>query len=120
VGFAVGFAVSDSFELTVPTSLLNAIAERAADIVFDRLRDECFATPSPFLTVGEAAEYLRAKPQRIYDLLSSRRLTRHKDGRRVLISRVELDEHLREGGRATVAPALPHFHERRAQSGAAR
>src|SRR5215831_9529485 len=33
--------------------------------------------------------------QRIYDLLSARRLTRYKEGRRTLVARVELEEHVR-------------------------
>jgi excisionase family DNA binding protein len=47
-----------------------------------------------YLTVPEAAECLRAKPQRVYDLLSDGRLTRHRDGARVLVSRDELDRYL--------------------------
>jgi excisionase family DNA binding protein len=50
--------------------------------------------PSPFLTVAEAAVYLRASRQRVYDLLSSRRLPRHRDGARVLIRRADLDAYL--------------------------
>jgi excisionase family DNA binding protein len=50
--------------------------------------------PSPYLTVREAADYLRARPQRVYDLLSDGRLTRVKDGSRVLVARAELDAHL--------------------------
>ena len=50
--------------------------------------------PSPLLTVGEAAVFLRCKPQRIRNLLSEGRLTRHKDGGRVLISREEIERHL--------------------------
>ena len=46
------------------------------------------------LTVPEAAKRLRAKPQRVYDLLSDGRLTRHKDGSRVLVDRRELDAYL--------------------------
>jgi excisionase family DNA binding protein len=49
---------------------------------------------SPFLTVREAASYIRAKPQRVYELLSSGHLPRHKDGSRVLIRRSDLDAHL--------------------------
>jgi excisionase family DNA binding protein len=42
----------------------------------------------------EAAEYLRCDRQRIYDLVSSRRLTKLKDGSRVLLFRAELDEYV--------------------------
>jgi excisionase family DNA binding protein len=46
------------------------------------------------MTIVEAAAYARCKRQRIDDLLSMRRLTRHKDGRRTLIRRAELDAYL--------------------------
>lgn len=75
---------------------------------FDRLRDElreellaelraelqATGAPSPYMTIREAADFLRAKPQRVYDLLSSRRLSRVKDGSRTLIARVELEAYL--------------------------
>jgi excisionase family DNA binding protein len=48
-------------------------------------------TESPYLTTREAAEFLRCKPQRIHDLLSARRLTRIKEGRRTLVLRAELE-----------------------------
>jgi excisionase family DNA binding protein len=50
--------------------------------------------PSPYLTIVEAAEYLRCSRQRVDDLLSSCWLMRHKDGSRTLVSRAELDGYL--------------------------
>ena len=82
--------------LTIPEGLVEVIAQRAADIVLEQLAGRPDRT-SPWLTVPEAAEYLRASRQRIYDLLSSRRLTRHRDGTRVLIRRDELDRYLAGG-----------------------
>jgi excisionase family DNA binding protein len=52
------------------------------------------ADASPYLTVPEAADLLRCSRQRIDDLLSQRRLTRHKEGRRTLVSRAEIDAYL--------------------------
>lgn len=52
---------------------------------------------SPYLTVDEAAVYLRCRRQRIDDLLSQRRLSRIKDGARTLILRAELEAYLRRG-----------------------
>jgi excisionase family DNA binding protein len=49
------------------------------------------ADQSPYLTTREAAELLRCKPQRIHDLLSARRLSRVKEGRRTLVLRAELE-----------------------------
>jgi len=63
---------------------------------------------SPFMTIDEAADYLRCKPQRIYDLVYSGRLGRHKDSGRVLIRRSELElyvtgvEQTRQGARRTI------------------
>jgi hypothetical protein len=53
----------ESLTVELPTASLEAVAERAAELVLERLPD-----PSPlseYLTVGEAAEFLRAKPQRV-------------------------------------------------------
>lgn len=97
--------MSDDLTLPVPRALVDAIAERAAELALDRLSGQALSEKaSPYLSVSEAAEYLRAKPQRVYDLLSARRLTRFKDGSRVLVSRAEVDAYL-AGGR--VAHALP-------------
>ena len=55
------------------------------------------ATPapaSPYMTIPEAATYLRCSRQRIDDLLSQKRLQRFKDGSRTLISRTELETHM--------------------------
>jgi len=52
-----------------------------------------------YLTILEAAEVLRCSRQRVDDLLSQRRLSRYKDGSRTLISRAEIEEHLRKRSR---------------------
>jgi excisionase family DNA binding protein len=49
--------------------------------------------------VDQAAAYIASSKQRIYDLRSSGRLTRHGDGRRALISRAELDQLISGGQR---------------------
>jgi excisionase family DNA binding protein len=87
--------VSDELRIEVPPALVEEIAARAAEIVLQRQQAE---RPSRWMSVPEAASYLRAKPQRIYDLLSDGRLTRHKDGSRVLLDRRELDAYLERGG----------------------
>jgi excisionase family DNA binding protein len=74
----------------IPADVLDDLVERVADLVLARLPDRRVATESQFLTVKEAAELLRCSRQRVYDLLSDGRLTRHKDGSRVLISRTEV------------------------------
>jgi excisionase family DNA binding protein len=90
--------------LPIPDEWLEAIAERVLELVAERTPE---ANGSPYLSVAEAAELLRADRQRVYDLLSSGRLTRHKDGTRVLVSRAELDAHLlppEAGGRSRSGP----------------
>ena len=64
-----------------------------------RLRSELAAREpgSKYATVAEAAELIRARPQRVYDLLSSGRLRRCHDGRRVLIERAESERYVEEG-----------------------
>ena len=54
------------------------------------------------LTVKQAAALIGAKPQRIYDLLSQRRLTRYKEGGRTLVSREELEALVRPDAAALV------------------
>jgi excisionase family DNA binding protein len=79
----------------VPTSAeFAALAARVADLEA-RLAAATSQSESPYLTIPEAAEYMRASRQRVDDLLSQRRLSRHKDGRRTLLSRAEIEEHLR-------------------------
>ena len=85
---------------TLPPELLEplaqAIAERAAELVLERQPPP--ASLPEYLTVEEAADYMRASRQRVYDLLSSRRLPRHKDGTRVLLRRTEIDAYLAGAG----------------------
>lgn len=85
---------------TVPPELVEQVAQRVAEILAPRFET---AASSPLMTIAEAAEYLRCKRQRVDDLLSSGRLTRHKDGSRTLVSRAELEEYV--GGSRGVAPA---------------
>ena len=80
--------------LTVPLEALEQIAQRAAEIV---ARDLQPATSSPWLTTNEAAAYLRANRQRVFDLTSQGRLKVHKDGARNLYRRDDLDVYLAGG-----------------------
>jgi excisionase family DNA binding protein len=98
--------MSGRLALEISDALVEQIAERAAAKVVARLVASNRNPQSPYLTVAEAAEYLRCKPQRVYDLLSARRLTRHKDGRRVLVARAELDDYVDGTAVSAVVPAL--------------
>jgi excisionase family DNA binding protein len=100
--------------VSVPSALVEAIAERAAELVLERIAAESSSPRLPdLMTPAEAATYMRCARQRIYDLLSAGRLSRRKDGSRVLVSRAEIDAYLGSGHRNRVAPALP----RRAECG---
>lgn len=76
-----------NLRLDFPEELLEAIADRVAQRIDS-------SPVSPLLTVEEAAQYLRCRPKRIYDLTSQRRLKFLKDGSRTLIRRDALDEYL--------------------------
>lgn len=82
-----------SLTLDLPGELVERIAERAADLVAERQ-----SSVSHWLTVDEAAEYLRCPKSRIYSLVSARRIPFVKDGSRTLFDRAELDTWLRNGG----------------------
>jgi len=75
-----------AFSVAFPNELVESIAERAVELLADRAGP----TTAELLTVDEAAELLRCKRQRIYDLVSQRRLPCLKDGSRVLLRRTEL------------------------------
>jgi excisionase family DNA binding protein len=84
-------------ELDVTPEIIETIAARTAEILLADIEREPKSV-SPFLTIPEAAELLRAKRQRVDDLLSAGRLARHKDGSRTLVSRAELLEYLKPKG----------------------
>jgi excisionase family DNA binding protein len=77
-------------ELTVRLTdeQLAEIAQRAAALVP--------ATPvaSPWLNVADAAERFRCGKDRIYDLIALGKLHPHRDGRRVLLHRDDLDSYI--------------------------
>ena len=70
---------------------LEQIARRAAEILREELPAEA---TSPWMTTNEAAAYIRASRQRVFDLTSQGRLPVHKDGARNLYRREDLDAHL--------------------------
>lgn len=79
--------------LSVPDELVEAVAERAAEIVLRRL-----PSSDGYLDVDGAAEFLACPKSRIYALTSSNRLPHYKDGSRLLFDRSEIREYVRNGG----------------------
>lgn len=67
---------------------IDAIARRAAELVLERL--DAASPAGEWLTIDEAAVFLRCKPRRIYDLRSDGRLGRYSEGGRALVARHEL------------------------------
>jgi excisionase family DNA binding protein len=79
----------------LPPEIVETIIAGVTARVLDAVEMKHASEPtSPYLTVPEAAELMRASRGRIYDLLSQRRLTRHRDGTRVLLSREEIHRYL--------------------------
>lgn len=91
------------FTFRISDDVVETIAARAAELVSEQLRLE--QSRSPYASVDEAAAFLRCKPQRIYELRTSGRLTRYTDGGRALVLWRELqalviDEDLPPASRA--------------------
>jgi excisionase family DNA binding protein len=78
--------VSESLSLALPSKLVEAIASRAAELVVEQL-----GNGSPWLTRSEAAAYLRLPVSR---LEKDKAIPCHREGRRVLYHRDELDAYL--------------------------
>ncbi len=76
--------------VTLTDQQLAEIAERAAALIPPG------GTPavSPWLNVAEAAERLRCRKDRIYDLIALGKLHPRRDGRRVLLHRDDLDAYV--------------------------
>jgi excisionase family DNA binding protein len=83
--------------ITFPEELIRAIAVQVADELERRGFTVSAEATSPYLTVAQAADYIAAKPQRLYDLISAGRLTPARDGARVLLTREQLDAYVRGG-----------------------
>jgi excisionase family DNA binding protein len=77
-------------------ALLAELDDAALDQLAARLAPRLAAAPrvEPWLTVNQAAAYLGCNRQRIYNLVSQRRLRHSKDGSRTLFRRQWLDQYL--------------------------
>ena len=83
------------------TPLVQALEELVRRVVREEL-DARTPPPSPFMTVPEAAEYLRTSRQRVDGLLSAGHLKRVKEGGRTLVRRVDVERWL---GQLSEGPA---------------
>jgi excisionase family DNA binding protein len=73
---------------------LAEIAERAVALI-----PMATAPVSPWLNAAEAAEHLRCRKDRIYDLIALGKLHPRRDGRRVLLRRGDLDAYIEQRAR---------------------
>lgn len=81
--------------VTLPSTMAEIIAHRIATIVTTEINTT--TTPAtPYMTVGETAEYLRWPKERIYKLTAARAIPHHKHERRILFRRDVLDAWLDE------------------------
>lgn len=94
------YEVGRTMSATFVQILLDALDGDALDTLAERLAPRLGqpAQTDGWLTVGEAAEYLRCPKSRVYSLVSARRIPFVKDGSRTLFRRSELDSWLRVGG----------------------
>jgi excisionase family DNA binding protein len=74
----------------------DAALDRLADAIAARIQPN--GATSPWLTATEAAEYLRAPVSRVRKLTLTGDPPTHRDGRRVLYRRDELDAYIARGG----------------------
>ena len=97
-GNAQSGALSENgaLSLAVPAELVELVAERAAELVADRLT----AAPAPesWCGVKEAAEHLACPKSRVYALVSAGRIPYAKDGARLLFKRSQLNAWVQQGG----------------------
>jgi hypothetical protein len=77
----------ESLTVSIPPELLDAIAQRTAEIMSDHAGN----TQSPWMSRKRAAEYLDLPLSR---LEKDRTLPSHRQGGRVMYHRGELDEYL--------------------------
>jgi excisionase family DNA binding protein len=100
--------------LAVPPELVDVIAEHVGEIVAERVIERLgTATGSPWMTVAEAAEYLRWPRERLYKLTAAGAIPHRKHDGRLLFSRDELAEWI-DGYREGPSPLRPARAHRKA------
>jgi excisionase family DNA binding protein len=80
--------------LSLPDEWLNEIARRVVALMGQAPTDDA----DPWMTVTEAAKHIRCTTSRIYKLVEQGSLPHHREGRRLLFKRSELDSFIRSGG----------------------
>jgi excisionase family DNA binding protein len=88
--YALRLGSSSPFGLLLDEAI-ERLAERVADLLEERGRPRLGEAVRELLSVTEAAEMLRCKPQRVYDLRSAGRLPRTTEGGRAVVRRSDLE-----------------------------
>lgn len=101
---------SHGLALTLPPELVEAIAERAAELVLERVGGG--EPASPWLSVDAAAAYLGCSQRHLERAIARGVLHSSTIGRRRLIHRGDLDDYARRSGRGGEAPAAPPHRSR--------
>ena len=83
-------ATTVTLAMPVTPELVEMVATRVVELMERRPENP----GHDYLTPAEAAEYMRTKRGRVYELLAQGHLTRLKDGSRTLVRRSEIDEYL--------------------------
>ena len=97
-----------TFECTVSAELIEAIAARVADLALADLLAGDRTKSSPYMSVDDAARYLRWPRERIYKLTAAKAIPHFKHEGRLLFAHRELDSWLegyREGPTPKPQPA---------------
>jgi len=81
--------------VSIPEESIEAIAQRAAEIIFDRERHE----PAARWLYGAkaAADYLGWPVKRVNNKIAAGKLPHHRSGGRLMFNTAELDRCVREG-----------------------
>jgi hypothetical protein len=80
----------------LPGEMLEAIAERVADILADRQAPT--AQDGWLRGADRIADYIDAPRSRVYALASARRIPVERDGSSLIARRSDLDRWIRDGG----------------------
>jgi excisionase family DNA binding protein len=72
--------------------------ERLANLIAARINAGDSSSASPWMTAAQAARYLGCSVSRVRTLTLTGELPSHRDGRRPLYHREELDAYVRAGG----------------------
>jgi excisionase family DNA binding protein len=91
---------------TLPPELVEAIAQRAAAIVLERVT-QVDGAGSPWLSMSEAAEYLRISERKLQRLVAADRIRSTTLGRRRLLRREDLDAFMRAATKEETVATAP-------------